>query len=163
MAELERQWSQLDDDGFRDLMAGLGDRRQVLYQAVRDKFACPVRMETVPALLALAGQRQRAYTVCTGNNGVRLCLSAPWSPPRWQKGHCHLAHNGVLVSLDMGRVASVWRLRRPGPGRVVTALEGLDAQGRWLWTLSAGDDEDAWLALLSDSLIREGRPGQRMA
>ena len=67
------------------------------------------------------------------------------------------------MSLDMGRVASVWRLRRPGPGRVVTALEGLDAQGRWLWTLSAGDDEDAWLALLSDSLIREGRPGQRMA
>ncbi|MFT6555946.1 hypothetical protein [Alloalcanivorax venustensis] len=163
VAELERQWSQLDDDGFRDLMAGLGDRRQVLYQAVRDKFACPVRMETVPALLALAGQRQHAYTVCTGNNGVRLCLSAPWSPPRWQKGHCHLAHNGVLVSLDMGRVASVWRLRRPGPGRVVTALEGLDAQGRWLWTLSAGDDEDAWLALLSDSLIREGAPGQRMA
>ena len=41
----------------------------------------------------------------------------------------------------MGRVASVWRLRRPGPGRVVTALEGLDAQGRWLWTLSAGDDD----------------------
>lgn len=60
VADLERQWSQLDDDGFRDLMAGLGDRRQVLYQAVRDKFACPVRMETVPALLALAGQRQRA-------------------------------------------------------------------------------------------------------
>jgi putative hemin transport protein len=46
---------------------------------------------------------------------------------------------------------------------VVTALEGLDAQGRWLWTLSAGDDEDAWLALLADSLIREGAPGQRMA
>ena len=163
VAELERQWSHGDDEGFGELLARVGDRRQVLYQAVRDKFACPVRAETVPSLLALASRREYGYTVCTGNSGVKLCLTAPWSAPRWQKGHCHLAHNGVLVSLDMGRVASVWRLRRPGAGRVVTALEGLDAQGRWLWTLSGGEDENAWLELLGDSLIQEGAPGRRMA
>lgn len=163
VAELERQWSHGDDDGFRALLAGIGDRRQVLYQAVRDKFACPVRAETIPSLLALASRRQSAYTVCTGNSGVSLCLTAPWSAPRWQKGQCHLAHNGTLLSLDMSRVASVWRLRRPAPGRVVTALEALDTQGRWLWTLSGADDEDAWLSLLGDSLIADGAPGRRMA
>tara|TARA_R110001606_G_scaffold1937_17_gene7975 strand:- start:44342 stop:45286 length:945 start_codon:yes stop_codon:yes gene_type:complete len=163
VSEMERLWSHGDDDSFRALLRQLDDRREVLYQAVRDKFACPARLETVPALLATASQRGEALTVCTGNAGVRLCLTAPWSAPRWQGGQCHLAHNGVLMSLDMGRVASVWRLRRPGPGRVVTALEALDVEGRWLWTLSAGDDEERWLALLSDSLIREGRPGMLMA
>lgn len=155
VAELERLWSHGDDDGIEALVADLGGRRQLLYQAVRAKFACPIHPQTVAALLALASRQPHRYTVCTGNNGVRLCLSAPWSVPRWQQGQCHLAHNGVLISLDMARVASVWRLRRPGPGRVVTALEGLDAEGRWLWTLSAGGGEDAWVTLLADSLIPE--------
>lgn len=69
-----------------------------------------------------------------------------------------------MLSLEMSRVATLWRLRRPGPGRVLTTLEALDAEGRWLWTLSAGeDDESAWLALLSEALIRDGRPGMWMA
>lgn len=163
VGELERQWSHGDDDGFRALIRRMGDRREVLYQAVRDKFACPVQPETVPAVLALASRRGEPITVCIGNTGVRLCLTAPWSAPRWQGGQCHLAHNGVLMSLDMARVASVWRLRRPGPGRVITALDALDAEGRWLWTLSAGNDEERWLTLLGDSLIDEGRPGMLMA
>ena len=164
VGELERRWSHCDDDeGFRALLQRMDDRRGLLYQAVRDKFARPAQLETVPALLAMASRQGEPITVCTGNTGVHLCLTAPWSAPRWQAGQCHLAHNGVLMSLDMGRVASVWRLRRPGPGRVITALEALDAQGRWLWTLSAGDDEERWLKLLGDSLIQEGRPGMLMA
>lgn len=161
--EVERHWSRGDDEAMRKLLARVDDRRAVLYRAVRDKFACPARRETVPSLLALAAEDRRPLTVCTGNSGVRLCLSAPWSAPRWQGGQCHLAHNGVMLSLDMARVASLWRLRRPGAGRVVTALEALDGDGRWLWTLSAGeDDEDGWLGLLRDALIGEGRAGMRM-
>ncbi|SOC05637.1 putative hemin transport protein [Alloalcanivorax xenomutans] len=163
LMDWERRWSQSDEDAFEELLRQVGDRRQVLYQAVRDKFACPIRSETVPSLLSLAAERATPLTVCTGNRGVRLCLSAPWSSPRWQQGQCHLAHNGTLISLDMGRVASVWRLRRPGPGRVLTALEALDSEGRWLWTLSSGGDEDAWLALLGEALIQEGRPGALFA
>ena len=90
-----------------------------------------------------------------GNQGVRLCMTAPWSSPRWQGSHCHLAHNGALVSLDMAKMDSLWRLRRPGDGQVVTALEALDSRGEWLWTLSAGDsNESGWRALLKDSVIR---------
>lgn len=164
VAELERHWSHGDDDSFAALLEQIGDQRAVFYQAVRDKFACSAQLETVPSLLALAAQRGQALTVCTGNQGVRLCLSAPWSAPCWQSGQCHLVHNGVMLSLDMGRVASVWRLRRPSAGRVVTALEALDSAGRWLWTLSAGEgDEAGWLALLEQALIHEGRPGMRMA
>lgn len=153
--ELERCWSQGDDEAPERLLAGLNDRRAVLYQAVRDKFACPARLETVPALLTLAAQRALPLTLCTGNAGVHLCLSVPWSAPRWQDGLCHLAHGGVMVSLDMTRVASLWRLRRPGPGRVLTELEALDAEGRWLWTLAAGEErEDDWLGLL-EGAVRE--------
>lgn len=81
-------------------------------------------------------------------------MTAPWSSPRWQGSHCHLAHNGALVSLDMAKMDSLWRLRKPGDGQVVTALEALDNRGQWLWTLSAGDEESQWRALLKDSVIR---------
>ena len=84
-------------------------------------------------------------------------MTAPWSSPRWQGSHCHLAHNGALVSLDMAKMDSLWRLRKPGDGQVVTALEALDDRGQWLWTLSAGDEESQWRALLKDSVIRERR------
>ncbi len=164
VVEVERSWSHGDDEAFKALLEKVGDRRELLYQAVRDKFACPARLETVPSLLEMAARRGSALTLCTGNRGVRLCMSAPWSAPRWQGSCCHLVHNGVMVSLDMGRAASLWRLRRPGGDRVVTALEALDSSGRWLWTLSAGEgDEDGWLALLEQTLIRDGRPGMRMA
>ena len=69
-----------------------------------------------------------------------------FAAPVWASQHHARAHNKGP------------RAGRPGAGRVVTALEGLDAQGRWLWTLSGGEDENAWLELLGDSLIQEGRP-----
>ncbi|MCG8393158.1 MAG: hypothetical protein MI745_08750 [Pseudomonadales bacterium] len=155
LSELERDWTRShDDDDFSRLLNRCQDQRAVLYESVRDSFACQVRPETLPAVLAEASQRDRATTLCVGNQGVRLCMTAPWSSPRWQGSHCHLAHNGALVSLDMARMHSLWRLRKPGDGEVVTALEALDEKGDWLWTLSAGEEESDWRALLKDSVIR---------
>lgn len=155
LSQLERAWaSSVDEDDFSRLLRGCDEQRAQLYGAVRDSFACPVRAETLPAVLALAAEDDRATTLCVGNSGVELCLAAPWSSPRWQGSQCHLAHNGALVTLDMARLDSLWRLRRPGDGQVVTALEALDAQGRWLWTLSAANgDEAGWRELLRRSII----------
>ncbi|EKF75473.1 hypothetical protein A11A3_03914 [Alcanivorax hongdengensis A-11-3] len=157
LTELERDWTRSDDeDSFSRLLMRYGNRRAHLYRAVRDSFACPLRPETLPAVLASAADSDTATTLCVGNRGVRLCMSAPWSAPRWQGNHCHLAHNGALVSLDMARVGSLWRLRKPGDGQVLTALEALDEKGEWLWTLSAGDEDEArWRTLLGNSVIRQ--------
>ena len=155
LSELERDWAgSRDEDDFAVLLERCSDQRSVLYDAVRDSFACQVRQDTLPAVLAVASQRDTDTTLCVGNQGVRLCMTAPWSSPRWQGRHCHLAHNGALVSLDMSKMQSLWRLRKPGEGRVVTALEALDARGQWLWTLSAGQDEEQWRGLLHDGVIR---------
>lgn len=155
LSRLERDWAASeDDDDFARLLQRCQYQRAVLYRSVRDSFACSVRPETLPAVLAEASRRDNATTLCVGNQGVRLCMTAPWSSPRWQGSHCHLAHNGALVSLDMARMHSLWRLRKPGDGQVVTALEALDENGAWLWTLSAGEDETTWRSLLRDSVIR---------
>ncbi|WP_323773358.1 hypothetical protein [Alcanivorax sp.] len=155
LSELERDWaSSTDDEDFAGLLQRCDQQRDVLYRSVRDSFACQVRVETLPAVLAEAAVRDTVTTLCVGNQGVRLCMTAPWSSPRWQGSHCHLAHNGALVSLDMAKMDSLWRLRKPGDGQVVTALEALDNRGQWLWTLSAGDEESLWRALLRDSIIR---------
>lgn len=155
LSELERDWAgSHDDEDFTQLLARCHDQRSVLYESVRDSFACQVRAETLPAVLGEAASRDSATTLCIGNQGVRLCMTAPWSSPRWQGNHCHLAHNGALVSLDMSQMHSLWRLRKPAEGQVVTALEALDEQGDWLWTLSAGEGEASWRELLRDSVIR---------
>lgn len=154
LSELERDWAgSRDDDDFARLLARCDEHRGILYDAVRDSFACQVRPETLAVVLGEAAERDAATTLCVGNNGVRLCMTAPWSSPRWQESHCHLAHNGALVSLDMSKMSSLWRLRKPGDGQVVTALEALDAKGNWLWTLSAGEDEQQWRGLLRDSVM----------
>ncbi len=153
--EIEREWSVSgDDDGFARLLSGFPGTRASLYASVRDSFACQVRPETLPVVLAESARQDAATTLCVGNQGVRLCMTAPWSSPRWQNAHCHLAHNGALVSLDMAQLHSLWRLRKPGEGHVATALEALDAQGNWLWTLSAGEDEQQWRGLLKGAVIR---------
>ncbi|MZR64513.1 hypothetical protein [Alcanivorax sp. DP30] len=155
LSELEKDWAgSQDEDDFGHLLTRCHDQRAVLYDAVRDSFACQVRPETLPAVLGEAANRDSATTLCVGNQGVRLCMTAPWSSPRWQGNHCHLAHNGALVSLDMSLMHSLWRLRKPGEGQVVTALEALDEKGGWLWTLSAGEGEKPWRDLLRDSVIR---------
>ncbi|MEE3319892.1 MAG: hypothetical protein VX258_04300 [Pseudomonadota bacterium] len=153
--EMERVWSgSRDDDDFASLLAGYPGTRSSLYASVRDSFACQVRPETLPVVLAESACQDAATTLCVGNQGVRLCMTAPWSSPRWQNSHCHLAHNGALVSLDMSKMHSLWRLRKPGDGQVVTALEALDENGDWLWTLSAGEDEQHWRDLLKGAVIR---------
>lgn len=154
---LERAWAgACDEDDFVSLLQRSAMPRSALYRSVRDSFACPLRLETLPAVLAEAAKADHATTLCVGNSGVRLCMTAPWSSPRWQQQYCHLAHNGALVSLDMSRMQSLWRLRKPGEGEVVTALEALDHQGRWLWTLSAGHEgEAAWRALLRQSCLQD--------
>ena len=155
LSQLERDWAaSVDEEDFSQLLQRCHNQRDVLYRSVRDSFACRVRPETLPAVLADASRCDKATTLCVGNQGVRLCMTAPWSSPRWQGSHCHLAHNGALVSLDMAKMDSLWRLRKPGDGQVVTALEALDDRGQWLWTLSAGDEENQWRALLKDSVIR---------
>ena len=155
LSQLERDWAgSADDEDFTHLLQRCDNQRSVLYRSVRDSFACPVRPETLPAVLAEASRRDEATTLCVGNQGVRLCMTAPWSSPRWQDSHCHLVHNGALVSLDMAKMQSLWRLRKPGDGQVITALDALDENGDWLWTLSAGEAESDWRALLRDSVIR---------
>lgn len=155
LTELERDWAaSRDEDDFACLLRRCHDQRAALYDAVRDSFACQVRPETLAVVLAEAAARDTATTLCVGNEGVRLCMTAPWSSPRWQASHCHLAHNGALVSLDMSQMDSLWRLRKPGDGQIVTALEALDHNGQWLWTLSAGESEVHWRALLQGSVIR---------
>lgn len=154
LSALERDWeTSRDDDDFSRLLQRCNDQRAMLYGAVRDSFACQVRPETLAVVLGEAADRDAATTLCVGNEGVRLCMTAPWSSPRWQGSHCHLAHNGALVSLDMAQMHTLWRLRKPGDGQVVTALEALDANGNWLWTLSAGEDEQQWRGLLRDSVV----------
>lgn len=155
LSDLEQAWaSSQDDDDFAGVLERCGNQRAVLYGRIRDSFACVLRPETLPTVLAQAAERNDATTLCVGNQGVDLCLTAPWSAPRWQQSQCYLAHNGVLITLDMARLHSLWRLRKPGDGQVVTALEALDEDGQWLWTLSSGGDEQRWRALLQDSVLR---------
>lgn len=155
LSDLEQQWTRAgDEDDFSCLLARYPLSRASLYASVRDSFACQVRPETLPVVLAESASQDAATTLCVGNQGVRLCMTAPWSSPRWQNAQCHLAHNGALVSLDMARMHSLWRLRKPGDGHVVTALEALDENGNWLWTLSAGEDEPQWRRLLKGSVMR---------
>lgn len=159
LAALEQGWSVLREPAdFAGLLRRHGLRRLRAYRLVRDKFARPVSLDSVPALLSLGAARQTPLSLRCGNRGAVQRFEGALPLPAWQGDTLCVRQGGLRFSLSMRDVASVWRVRKPSVDGVVTTIELFDGQDERVLTISGARgygrmELPSWRALLADSLL----------
>lgn len=159
LAALEQGWSVLrEPQDFAALLRRHGLRRLRAYRLVRDKFARPVSLDSVSALLTLGALRQTPLSLRCGNKGCVQRFEGVLPLPVWQGDRLSLCRAGMRFSLAMHEVASVWRVRKPSADGVVTTVELFDTAGERVLTISSGRSRGrlelpSWRTLLADSLL----------
>lgn len=159
LAALEQGWSVLrEPQDFTALLRRHGVRRLRAYRLVRDKFARPVSLDSVPALLTLGALRQAPLSLRCGNKGCVQRFEGVLPLPVWQGARLSLCRAGMRFNLSLREVASVWRVRKPSAEGVITTIELFDAAGERVLTISSGRSRGrlelpSWRALLADALL----------
>ena len=169
LAVLEQDWSVLADHrDFTALLQRYGISRLGAYCRVRDKFARAVRLDSVPALLALAAARRTPVRLQVFSGGCEQRYEGVLPLPVWADEGVCLRQPGLDFRLLPRQIASVWRVRMPagrgGSRHIATRIELFDHRDERVMMLScagssSGSELPSWRALLGDCLMPPDAPG----